>query len=173
MTRHRVARRRRRRRTQGQHQPLARQIRRRHMANQYRQQQQYHQNDRYEERQRHEREDQDRYDYIRRRISTGNEQFEEVSEERLQEVYDWEIMQLMEQWEQAQLDELEGIAALEHSSVAQQGMQPSHRFRTLQTSITEEQQLPEQGSQQSPQTHHIPIGTDLSQPPLDSLLYHE
>ena len=84
VTRHRVARRRRRRRTQGQHQPLAQQIRRRHMANQYRQQQQYHQNDRCEERQRHEREDQDRYDYIRRRTSAVNEQLKEVVEERLQ-----------------------------------------------------------------------------------------
>ena len=49
VTRHRVSRRgRRRRQAQGQPQQLAQQIRRRHMSNQYRQQQQYHRNDRYE-----------------------------------------------------------------------------------------------------------------------------
>jgi hypothetical protein len=111
VTRHRVARRRRRRRrTQGQHQQLAQQIRRRNVANQYRQQQQYHRNDRYERRDRHQRADRDRSNDTRPQPSTVDEPFEEVIEERLEEVYDWELMQLMDHWEQEQLYELDGIA---------------------------------------------------------------
>jgi hypothetical protein len=129
VTRHRVARRRRRRRTQGQHQQLAQQIRRRHMSNQYRQQQEYHRND---------REDRDRSNDTRPPSSTIGEQFEEVIEERLQEVYDWEIMQLMDQWEQEQLNGLEDIAALEQLSVAQDEMEQPHQIPTSQT-LGEEQ----------------------------------
>jgi hypothetical protein len=114
VTRHREARRTRcRRRDPSQHQQLAQQIRRRHMANQYRHQQQYYRNDRHEARERHEREDQDRYDYIRRRSSALSENFEEVIEERLQEVYDWEMMHFTDVLEQEQLYELDGTAALE------------------------------------------------------------
>jgi hypothetical protein len=42
-------------------------------------------------------------------------------EERLQEVYDWELMQLMDQWEQEQLKELEGIAALFRTDIISAG----------------------------------------------------
>ena len=64
VTRHREIRRR--RRAPSEHQHLAQQIRRRHMANQYRQQQQYDRSDWYEERERHQREDHDRAGYMRR-----------------------------------------------------------------------------------------------------------
>jgi hypothetical protein len=131
VNRHRVGRRgRRRRRAQGQPQQLAQQIRRRHMANQYHQQQQYHRKDRYEGRARSED--------TRPPPSTVDEQFEEVIGERLQAVYDWEIMQLMEQLEQEQLNGLEGIAALEHLSVAQDEMEQTNQIQIAQT-LEEEQ----------------------------------
>ena len=173
VTRHRIGRRgRRRRRVQGQNQQLAQQIRRRHMANQYRQQQQYHEYDRYEERQRHEREDQDRYDYIRRRTPIVNEQFEEEIEERLQEVYDWEIMQMMEQWEQEQLNQLEGIAALEQLSVVQDEMEQSHPIQTSQA-LGEDEANP-RGQTSNGWVRMQPNDPDnhLTPQSLDSTLYH-
>ena len=142
------------------------------MANQYRQQQQYHQNDRYEERQRHEREDQDRYDYIRHRTQIVNEQFEEVIEERLQEVYDWEIMQIMDQWEQEQLNQLQSIAALEQLFLAQDGLVKSHQIQTLQALEEDEQTLQEQEPPQSVQTQHDDLAIDLSPQSLSSIVYH-
>ena len=102
------------------------------MANQYRQQQEYYRNDRIEERERHEREDQDRDAAIRRQPSAFSEHFEDVIEERLQEVYDWEIMQLMDGLEQEHLYELEGIAALEQLPLVQDQIKQSHERQTLQ-----------------------------------------
>ena len=77
--------------------------------------------------------DEDRTEDTRPPPSTVDERFEEVIEERLQEVYDWEIMQLMDQLEQEQLNGLEGIAALEQLSVAQDEMEQSHQIETSQT----------------------------------------
>ena len=120
VTRHREARQTRRRASApSEHQNLAQQIRRQHMANQYRQQQRYYLNNWYEERERHKPEDHDGADHTMRRPSTINEHNEEVIEERLQEVYDWEIMHLMDGLEQEQSCELEGIAALEQLPLVQ------------------------------------------------------
>ncbi|CAF1614184.1 unnamed protein product [Didymodactylos carnosus] len=164
VTRHRVARRRRRRRTQGQHQQLAQQIRRRHMSHQYRQQQRYHRNDRYEGR--------DSSNVTRPQSSTVDEQFEEVIEERLQEVYDWEIIQLMDQLEQEQLNGLEGIAALEQLSVVQDEMKQSHPIQTSQA-LGEDEANP-RGQTSNGWVRMQPNDPDnhLTPQSLDSTLYH-
>lgn len=68
VTRYREAQRtRRRRREPSQHPQLGQQIRRRHMANQYRLQQQYYRDDRNDEREEYEHEDQERSDDMRLR----------------------------------------------------------------------------------------------------------
>ena len=132
VTRHRETRRtRRRRRAPSEHQHLAQQIQRRHMANQYRQQQQYDRSDWYEERERHEREDHDRAGYMRRQPSNFSEHYEEVIEERLQEVYDWEMMHINDHSEQGESNNLEGIAALEQLSLVHDQMDPSHQLQNI------------------------------------------
>ena len=173
VTRRREARRpRRRRRTTSRHRPLAQQIRRRQMTNQYRQQEQYYRNGRTEERERHEREDQDRHDYIRRRPTAFNEHNEEVIEERLQEVYDWEIMQLMQGSEREQLYELEGVAALERLSSVQDQMEQSSQLQAVQALDEEEQQLRERAGEASTQTEHNDIEDHSTTQSLDSIIYH-
>jgi hypothetical protein len=164
VTRHRVTRRRRRRRTQGQHQQLAQQIRRRHMANQYHQQQQYHRNDRYEGR--------DRSEDTRTPPTTVDEQFEEVIGERLQAIYDWEIMQLMDIWEQEQLDALEDIAALEQLSVAQDEMEQSSHIKTPPSLEGEQHNTQAQTPNSSVQTKLEDSNNTFTHQSLDSKLDH-
>ena len=107
VTRHREAQlTRRRRRAPSEHQHLAQQIRRRHG-----------------------REDRDRADYILRRSLTFNEFLEEMIEERLLEVYDWETMHLNDRSKQEQLYELEGIAALEQLSLVQDQTEQSYQLQ--------------------------------------------
>ena len=173
LTRHRDARRtRRRRRTPSQQRPLAQQIRRRQMANQYRQQQEYYRNDRIEERERHEREDQDRYDAIRRQPSAFSDDFEDVIEERLQEVYDWEIMQLMDGLAQEQLYELEGIAALEQLPLVQDQMQQSYEIQTSQASEEEAPLMQDPSTADSVTKDLNEIEAHLTPQSFDSILYH-
>ena len=162
-TRHWVGRRgRRRRRAHGQPQQLAQQIRRRHMANQYHQQQQYHRNDRYEGR--------DRSEDTRPPPSTVDDQIGEVIEERLQEVYDWEIMQLIDQLEQEQLNRLEYIAALEQLSVPPDEMEQSNQIPTSPTLAEEQQNTQAQTSHSWVQTQLEDSNNPLTIESLDSQL---
>ena len=140
--RRRRAQRRREQRAELQHQQLAHQIRRRQMANQAQEQPQYHRRSRYEERYKEEQRDRRREEYLQRRSPTFNELFEEVIEERLLETYDWETMQPQDRWEQEQLYELEGIAALEQLALVKDEVEQSQRIHELEAS-EEEQQLME------------------------------
>ena len=116
------------------------------MANQYHQQEQYYQSDWYEERERYEQGDHARAAYIRGRPSTFSEHYEEVIEEPLQEMYDWEMMHLKEHPEQEQSYELEGIAALEQLFLLQDQMEQTYQLQTTQPFEEEKRQIKEQAS---------------------------
>ena len=123
--RQRRAQRRREQRAESQHLQLAHQIRRRQMANQYFQQQQYYQYRWYEERQRQEQQARDRYQNIQRHSPTFHELYEEVIEERFQEIYDWETMHQQNLPEEEQSYELDGITALEQPAFLQEEVEQS------------------------------------------------
>ena len=140
--------------------------------NQYRQQQQYYRSDWFEERERRGREDYERADNIRRRSTTINEHNEEMIEEQLQEVYDWEMMHLNDHLEQGQLYELEGIAALEQLSLVQDQMEQSCQLQTSQAFEDEIRPIQRQASENSVQTQGHRIENNLTPQSLDSILYH-
>ena len=131
------------------------------MANQYRQQQQHDRSDWYEKRERHEREDHDRAGYMRRPPSNFSEHYEEVIEERLQEVYDWEIMHINDHLEQGESNNLEGIAALEQLLLVHDQMDQSHQLQTLQALEGEKQQIQGQSSENSVHTQVYQVGNVL------------
>ena len=182
MMRQREARRRRRRsraqrrreqRAERQHQQqLAQQIRRRQMANQYDQQQQYHRLNWYEQREQERHRDRDHYNYILRRSPTFNELFEEVIEERLLEVYDWETMHPRDRWEQEQLYELEGIAALEQLALLQDELKQSQQIHALEVSETENEKEQKRRAEGWDQIQIHAIESNSTSQSFDSILDH-
>jgi hypothetical protein len=128
--------RRREQRAEAQHLQLAHQIRRRQMANKHFQQQQYYQYRWYEERQRQEQQARDRYQYILGQSPTFNELCEEVIEERLLDMYDWETMHPQNPGEQEQLYELDGIAALEQTALVQEEVEQSQNIDDIKNNST-------------------------------------
>ena len=108
---------------------------------------------------------------IRRGPSTFGEHFEETIEERLQEVYDWEMMHLNHHSEQEQLYAFDGIAALEQLFLVQDRTEQSYQRQTLQALEGETQQIHNQSSENSihPQVHHIE--NDLTPQSLDSIVH--
>lgn len=83
----------------------------------------------------------------------------------MQEVYDWEMMKLMENWEQQQLEGLEGIVGLEQLFFVQDELQ------RLRASVEGEQTSQEEVTEDWVKTQLDNIGTDLTQESLDSILY--
>ena len=106
------------------------------MANQHFQQQQYYQYRWYEERQRQEQQAQGRYEYILRQSPSVNELFEEVIEERLLDMYDWEAMDPQNPPEEEQSYELDGIAALEQPALLQEEVEQSQHADDIENNLT-------------------------------------
>ncbi|CAF1035360.1 unnamed protein product [Didymodactylos carnosus] len=99
---------------------------------------------RFEERYEEERRDQQCEDYLQRRSPTFDEFFEEVIEERLLEVYDWETMHPQDRWEEEQLYELKSVAALEQLALVQDKVEQSQRIHELEASEEEQQRMEQQ-----------------------------
>ena len=171
--RRRRAQRRREQRAERQHQEqLAQQIRGRQTANQYVQQQQYHRYSWYEEREQERQRDQERHDYIQRRSPTFNEFFEEVIEERLLEAYNWETMHPRDRWDQEQLYELEGIAALEQLALIQDEMNQSQHIHALEASQIENEKRQKQTAEEWDQAQLHAIENHSTSRSFDSILDH-
>ena len=126
--RQRRAQRRRERRTGGPHQRRARRRRRR---NQQLWNRSPNQNARYEARFRGEQRHQEYLQYLLRRSPTFNEFFEEEIEQRNLQVYYQETFNRDDHWEQEQINEFEGIAALEQLLLFQDQIEQSQRIHAL------------------------------------------
>jgi hypothetical protein len=120
--RRRRAQRRQQRRSEPEHQQQARQIRRRHMANQELQQRLHYQQSREHE------------INVRRRSSVVNKGADDGIEERLLEAYDWEMMPPTDRWEQGHINDLEGMAALERLVLVQDEVESLERVHTRKAS---------------------------------------
>ena len=107
-------------RTEHPHQQLAHQIRRRQMANQQFQQQEYHRKRRSDERARQEHQDQDLSDNVQSPSPTIDELFEQVIDERLLELFDWETIFTNNQRDQDHLNEPEVIASIDQPALEQE-----------------------------------------------------
>jgi hypothetical protein len=145
--RHREARWRRRRRraqrrpeqrTEHQHQQLAHQIRRRQMANQQFQQQEYYRNHRYDERERPGQHRGESNDNMQTPSPTIDELFEEVIDERLLELLDWETIFSNDQRDHGPLYELEDIVAMEQQALVQEEVEQSLHNHAIEASEDED-----------------------------------
>jgi hypothetical protein len=143
LMRHRQDRRRRRRRrreqrTEHQHQQLAQQIRRRHMANQQFQQQEYYRNHWFDERERQEHQDRDHNNNVGRQSSVINELFEEVIDEGLLELFDWDTIFSNDQPDQDPLYELEDIVAMEQPASVEEAVEQSQHNHLIDATAEED-----------------------------------
>ncbi|CAF1368286.1 unnamed protein product [Didymodactylos carnosus] len=153
--RRRRAQRRQEQRTDHPHQQLAHQIRRRQMANQQFQQQEYHRNRCSDERERQEHQDRDLSDDVQSPSPTVDELFEEVIDERLLELFDWDTIFLNDQRDQDQLIELEDIAAMEQPALVQQDVELSQHNKpttqSLDSMLHQLHQIQQHGDIEQPQ----------------------
>ena len=90
-------------------------------------------------------------------------------EEQLQEVYDWEIMHLMDGLEQEQSYELEGIAALEQLPLEQDRMKPPYQCPSFQVLQGNTEQLQGPASESSVDTQVDQIVNDTTPRSLSSI----
>jgi hypothetical protein len=105
------------------------------MANQQFQQQEYHRNRRSDERARQEHQDQDLSDDVQSPSPTIDELFEEVINERLLELFDWETIFSNNQRDQDHLNELEIIVSIKQTALVQEKVEQSQHHTPATQSL--------------------------------------
>lgn len=159
-------------RAQHQHQQLAHQIRYRQMANQHSQQQSEHRcNQEEEEEEQEAQQDRDRHNHTLRRSPTFYDLFAEVMDERLLEMYDWEMLTPENQQEQGHLFELDSTAALEQPAFVQDDAEQPARIHAFESSKESEQQEKMQMAEECNQTPLTNIQNNLSVKSFNSILF--
>jgi hypothetical protein len=119
----------------------ARRQQRRRRAQRYREilnDREYRWYDRYEERNQQRREEQAHAEYLESRSPTSDENVEKTIQEQLLDVYEWETMMPNDRWEQEQIQDMEGIAALEQMALVQDEMEQLQQIDELERSEVEE-----------------------------------
>jgi hypothetical protein len=145
--RQRRAQRRREQRRQERQQTVTRRQRRARRFREILNNQDYRWYDRYAERDRERREEEDYEDYLASRSPTFDENVEETIQEQLLDVYEWEKLTPKTRWEQEELQELEGIAALEQLALVQDHVEQLQHINELERSDEEELQQREQSEE--------------------------
>ena len=146
------------------------QIRRRHMASQQFQQQEYYRNHWFDERERQEHQARDHNKNVRRRSPDINELFEEVIDEGLLELFDWDAIFSNDQPDQDPLYELENIGALGQPAIVPEDMEQSQHNQVLEATEEEEQTRQKQSAkgQDKPKLHNV--DNNATTHSLDSIL---
>ena len=90
------------------------------------------------EREHRREEEREHEEYLRSRSPTFDELVEETIQEQLLDVYEWEKMTPKDRWEQEQIQEMEGIAALEQIALVQDEMEQLQQIDELERSEVEE-----------------------------------
>jgi hypothetical protein len=180
LMRHREARWRRRRRraqrrqehrTEHPHQHLAHQIRRRQMANQQFQQQEYDRTHWYDQRQRQECQDRDVSDDVQSPSPTIDELFEEVIDDQLLELFDWDTIFSNSRMDQEELYQLEGIPASGQLSSVKEEVEQSQNIQAFEAFDKDEENEPKESVEQPDMKQLNETGNNTTSRSLHSIIY--
>ncbi|CAF1536382.1 unnamed protein product [Didymodactylos carnosus] len=141
------------------------------MANQHFQQQRDHRYNHDEEEEQEAQQDRDHHNHTLRRSPTLYDLFAEVMNERLLEMYDWEMLSPENQQEQDQLFELDSTAALEQPALVQDDAEQSARIHVFKSSEESEQQKKKQMAEECDQTPLSHLENNSTLHSYDSILF--